>query len=114
MALVVESPTTAGVKSTSASTPGSPLRLAEGTELLGQYDGSAYEQPHYLVRRGDGQVFHLSHLLYLVLLALDGERDLEGMAVHASDELGRTLVADNVGLPGREQAQAPRAARFFG
>ena len=98
MALVVESQKTAGVKSTSASTTGSPLRLAEGTELLGQYDGSAYEQPHYLVRRGDGQVIHLSHLLYLVLLAIDGERDLEGVAECASDQLGRTIVADNVGF----------------
>ena len=96
MALVVE-PTSAGVKAGSASTPGSPARLAEGTELLGRYEGSAYKEPHYLVRRGDGQVFHVSHLLYLVLLTLDGKRDLEGVAVQTSEELGRPVVADNVG-----------------
>ena len=97
MTLVVEPPS-AGVQAASASTTGSHLRLAEGTELLGQYEGSAYQQPHYLVRRGDGQVIHLSHLLYLVLGALDGERNLEGVAMCASEELGRTVVADNVGF----------------
>jgi putative peptide zinc metalloprotease protein len=96
MSLVVERQS-AGVKVASASTTGGPLRLAEGTVLLGQYEGSAYQQPHYLVRRGDDQVIHLSHLLYLVLLALDDERDFEGMAGQVSEELGRPVVADNVG-----------------
>jgi putative peptide zinc metalloprotease protein len=96
MSLVVERQS-AGIKAASASTTGSPPRLAEGTVLLGQYEGSAYQQPHYLVRRGDDQVIHLSHLLYLVLLALDDERDFEGMAVQVSEELGRPVVADNVG-----------------
>ena len=95
MALVV-APPSAGIKAATASTPGGPLRLTEGTELLGPYEGSAYTEPHYLVRRGDGQVFHLSHLLYLVLLAINGERDLEGVAVQTSEELGRPVVADNV------------------
>ena len=99
MALVVER-RSAGVKAeaASAATTGGPLRLAEGTELLGQYEGSADQEPHYLVRRGDGQVIHLSHLLYLVLLALNGKRDLEGVAVCVSKVLGRTVVADNVGF----------------
>jgi putative peptide zinc metalloprotease protein len=87
----------ADVRAVPSSTTGDgPLRLAEGTELLGQYEGSAYQQPHYLARRGDGQVFHLSHLLYLVLRLLNGERDLEGVAVQTSEELGRPVVADNI------------------
>ena len=97
MALVVERKS-AGVEAASATTTGGSLRLAEGTELLGQFEGSAYQEPHYLVRRGDGQVFHLSHLLYLVLLALNGKRDLDGVAVQTSEELGRPVVADNVGF----------------
>ena len=97
MALVVE-PRSAGVNATPTASPtGSLLRLAEGTELLGQYEGSAYQDPHYLVRRGDGQIIHVSHLLYLVLSALNGERDLRGLAVRVSDELGRLVVAENVG-----------------
>ncbi len=97
MALFVE-PRSAGVEAASAATTGSPLRLAEGTELLGPFEGSADQEPHYLVRRGDGQVIHLSHLLYLVLLAHNGKRDLEGVAVCVSKVLGRTVVADNVGF----------------
>src|ERR1700693_948759 len=96
MALVVE-PTSTDVMAISVGTTGTPLRLAAGTELLGQYEGSAYEQPHYLVRRGDGQILHLSELLFLVLIALNGERDLEAVAAHTSEELGRHVVADNVG-----------------
>ena len=72
------------------------MRLAQGTELLGQYEGSAYREPHYLVRRGDGQVFHLSRLLYLVLVALDGVRDLGSVAVRVSEEFGRLVIADNI------------------
>jgi putative peptide zinc metalloprotease protein len=97
MPLALE-PRPADVKPAGASASGNCLRIAEGTELLGQYEGSAYHQPHYLVRRGDGQVFHLSHLLYLVLLALDGERDLEALAVHTSEGFGRAVVAENVGF----------------
>ena len=71
-------------------------RLRAGTHLLGRYEGSAYEQPTYLVRRDDGQVIHLSHLLYLVAELLNGERDLPGIAEELSIELGRPVVADNV------------------
>jgi putative peptide zinc metalloprotease protein len=73
-----------------------PFRLRAGTHLLGRYEGSAYEQPTYLVRRDDGQVIHLSHLLYLVAELLDGERDLPGIAEKLSVEIGRPVVADNV------------------
>jgi len=72
------------------------LRLRPGTELLGAYEGSAFEQPTYLVRRADGQVIHLSHLLYQVAGLLDGERDLKGIADHLSSQLGRQVVAPNV------------------
>ena len=73
-----------------------PFRLRAGTHLLGRYEGSAYEQPTYLVRRDDGQVIHLSHLLYLVAQLLDGERDATAIAEALSTEIGRQVVADNV------------------
>ena len=72
------------------------LQLREGTQLLGQYEGSAYEQSTYLVRRDDGQVIHLSHLLYLVACLLDGDRGLTEIAETVSTQLGRHVVADNV------------------
>jgi putative peptide zinc metalloprotease protein len=72
------------------------LKLREGTHLLGRYEGSAYEQPTYLVRRDDGQVIHLSQLLYLVVLLMDGERDFTEIAEELSTQLGRGVVAENV------------------
>ena len=72
------------------------MRLREGTELLGEYAGSAYEQPTYLVRRHDGQIIHLSYLLYLVALLLDGERDLTEIAEQVGTEVDRPVVADNI------------------
>lgn len=74
----------------------SPLRLREGTELLGRYQGSAYEHPTYLVRRDDNQVIHISHLLYLVLLLIDGHRELSEITDELTTELGRQVVPANV------------------
>ncbi len=71
------------------------MRLREGTELLGHYEGTAYEQPTYLVRRGDGQVIHVSHLLYQVALLMDG-REPGDIAALMSAQLGRQVVPANV------------------
>ena len=73
-----------------------PPRLAEGVELLGEYRGSGYEQPPFLVRRGDGQVIQMSRLLYLLTSSMDGQRDVEQLAERTSRAVGRRLSADNV------------------
>ena len=73
-----------------------PVRLREGTQLLGRYEGSAYEQPTYLARRVDGQVIHLSHLLYLVAELIGDDRDAPDIADALSTAIGRPVVADNV------------------
>ena len=70
--------------------------LADGVQLLGTAEGSGYRQPPALVRRGDGQTLQLTRLLYLVLEAADGTRDLEGVARHASEGSGRLVSAENV------------------
>jgi putative peptide zinc metalloprotease protein len=70
-------------------------RLAEGTELLGEYQDSGYRTPKFLVRRADGQVMQLPLLLYRVACLLDG-RDAERMATDLSAELGQDLTADQV------------------
>jgi hypothetical protein len=49
-----------------ASGPAEPPRLADGVELLGEYQDSGYRQPPSLVRRPDGQVIQMSPLLYQV------------------------------------------------
>ena len=74
---------------------GSP-RLAEGVELLGEYQGSGYSQPPSLVRRADGQVIQMSALLYRVACRIDGSRDPAAIADLVSGDLGRSLTADQV------------------
>jgi putative peptide zinc metalloprotease protein len=70
-------------------------RLAEGTELLGEYQDSGHRTPKFLVRRADGQVMQLPLLLYRVACLLDG-RDAGRIATDLSAELGQDLTADHV------------------
>ena len=74
-----------------------PPRLANGTELLGEFKNSGVTEPPSLVRRADGQVIQLSRLVYLVASLLDGSRGPDVIAAKASAELGRTLTAEQVG-----------------
>ncbi len=71
-------------------------RLAEGVELLGEYQGSGYSQPPSLVRRADGQVIQMSALLYGVTCRIDGCRGPAAIADLVSGDLGRSLTADQV------------------
>ncbi|WP_300604107.1 hypothetical protein [Trebonia sp.] len=71
-------------------------RLAEGVQLLGEYRDSGYRQPPSLVRRADGQVIQMSRLLYLVACRIDGSRSLAAIANLVSDDLGRSVNAEQV------------------
>ncbi|WP_433507502.1 hypothetical protein ACQP04_14190 [Pseudonocardia halophobica] len=71
-------------------------RLADGTELIGEYKGSGYQEPKYLLRRCDGQVMQLPALLYRVASSLDGRRDDGELACALSAELGQDLTADDI------------------
>ena len=75
---------------------GAAPRLADGVELLGQYQGSGYRQPPSLVRRPDGQVIQMSRLLYRVTCRIDGSRGPAAIAELASEDIGRSLTADQV------------------
>jgi putative peptide zinc metalloprotease protein len=81
-----------------AAAPGTVAapRLAGGVELLGQYQGSGYRQPPSLVRRPDGQVIQMSPLLYRVTCRIDGSRDPAAIAELVSEDIGRSLTADQV------------------
>jgi putative peptide zinc metalloprotease protein len=76
--------------------PGQVPRLADGVELLGEYQGSGYSQPPSLVRRADGQVIQMSALLYQVACRIDGSRDPAAIAGLVSEDLGRSLTAGQV------------------
>ncbi|MCX4819037.1 hypothetical protein OG883_03780 [Streptomyces sp. NBC_01142] len=58
----VSSPVTVKSRPSTFSVP----RLTEGTELVGEFEGSGYREPPQLVRRFDGQVVRLPELLYLL------------------------------------------------
>ena len=73
-----------------------PPRLAEGVELLGEFEDSGFENPPHLARRGDGQVIQLTELLHLVAEAADGSRDERAIADAVSERFGRRVSADNV------------------
>jgi putative peptide zinc metalloprotease protein len=92
---------TADAATTTATRPAAsdgtvPPRLADGIELIGEYEGSGYKEPPSLVRRDDGQVIQLTPLLYAVAAAADGNRDHAALAEEVGAQIGRSLTADNI------------------
>ena len=61
-------------------------RLADGVRLLGEYQGSGYTDPRYLIARRDDQVIQVSRLLYLVSARLCGRTPAEAVAAEVSQE----------------------------
>lgn len=76
--------------------PSALPQRAHGLELLGHYRDSASIDRSYLARRHDGQVIHLSHLLYLVLSAVDGRRTTQEVGAWVSQEFGRIVSSANI------------------
>ncbi len=73
-----------------------PPRLAEGVELLGEFEDSGFENPPHLARRADGQVIQLTELLHLVAEAADGQRDEAAIADAVTERFGRRVSTDNI------------------
>jgi len=74
----------------------SPPRLADGIELIGEYEGSGFREPPSLVRRADGQVIQLTPLLFAVAEQADGSRGYADIASEVSRGIGRRVSAANV------------------
>lgn len=72
-----------------------PMR-APGLEFLGELRDSGYAQPPSAVRRADGQMIQLTPLLYCLLEAVDGRRDVVRLAEEVSRGYGKTVSADDV------------------
>ena len=71
-----------------------PARV-DDVQLLGAMVGSGYRTPPALVRRGDGQTFQLTPLLYLVLAAVDGRRSYAEIATIVGQTMRRG-VSENM------------------
>ncbi|MFP5220007.1 MAG: hypothetical protein ACLGIG_09775 [Actinomycetes bacterium] len=72
--------------------------LADGVELLGEVPGSGYRQVPSLVRRADGQTLQLTPLLYAVLAAVDGERDVAALSEEVSRRTGKLVGVETTRL----------------
>src|SRR6266576_1748081 len=71
-------------------------KLADGVELIGEYEGSGFKEAPYIARRADGQVVQLAPLLYLIAEGADGVRTNEEIAAAVSEAIKRGVSADNV------------------
>ena len=69
---------------------------APGLELLGAQQGSGYQEAPAAVRRPDGQTIQVTPLLYQLLEAVDGARDLDQLADELSARTGKRVTAENV------------------
>lgn len=81
-----------------APAPATPPQLAAGVCSHGPMQGSGSVVAPHLVRRGDGQVVQVTPLLAAVVEAIDGERDLDQIAIEAGRTVGRPLHPEDVGL----------------
>jgi putative peptide zinc metalloprotease protein len=75
-----------------------PPALAEGVELLGEYEGSAFKEPPRMARRADGQLVQLPPILYALAELLDGRRSYEQIAEDLTPIVQRALAPDDVKL----------------
>ena len=78
------------------SRDGDVPKLADGIDLIGEYEDSGFKEPPYIARRADGQVIQLPKLLYLVAEQADGRSDAATIAERVTETYGRAVSADNV------------------
>jgi putative peptide zinc metalloprotease protein len=71
-------------------------QLADGIELIGEYEDSGYKEPPSIARRADGQIIQLPALLYLVADQIDGRRTYGEIAERVTEASGRGVGAEDV------------------
>ena len=69
---------------------------APGLELLGAQQDSGYQDAPGTVRRADGQSVQVTPLLYQLLEAIDGGRDLDQLADVLAERTGKSVTTENV------------------
>jgi putative peptide zinc metalloprotease protein len=74
----------------------SPPKLADGIELIGEYEDSGFKEPPSIARRADGQVIQLPSILYVVAERMDGRRSYTEIADDVSQAIGRGVGAEDV------------------
>ena len=72
------------------------LRLADGVELVGRFEGSGFNKPPLLARRSDGQMVQLTKPLYAIAVLSDGRRDAHAVAEILTQASNRRFTAADV------------------
>jgi putative peptide zinc metalloprotease protein len=72
-----------------AQADGGPPKLADGIELIGEYEDSGYKEPPSIARREDGQVVQLPKLLYFVAECAEAKLRADCRARHRGLRPGR-------------------------
>src|SRR3954453_13135609 len=99
--MATETPYAASAGESDPSEP--PPRLADGVELVGEYQDSGFKEPPYIVRRADGQVIQLPKLLYQLAEYVDGQRDYDAIGEALSAAIGRGVTGEMVNMLADEQ-----------
>jgi putative peptide zinc metalloprotease protein len=86
-----EAQTAQGGGASAPQADGAPPRLAEGIELIGEYEDSGYKEAPSIARRADGQVIQLPAILFHVAESIDGRRTYAEIAERATQATGRGL-----------------------
>jgi putative peptide zinc metalloprotease protein len=94
---------TPDARTTAAQAAEPPPRLADGVELVGEYQDSGFKEPPYIVRRADGQVIQLPKLLYQLAEQVDGQRSYDEIGEALSHAIGRGVTGDMVKMLADEQ-----------
>jgi putative peptide zinc metalloprotease protein len=75
---------------------GAPPRLADGIDLIGEYEDSGFKEAPYIARRADGQVIQMPQLLFQVAESIDGSRSYEEIGEVVSEKIQRGVDGDMI------------------
>ncbi|MDP1794923.1 MAG: hypothetical protein Q8K63_12390 [Acidimicrobiales bacterium] len=80
-----------------------PLALADGLDLVGEFEGSGFIEAPSIVRLASGQTIQLTELLYVVLESIDGTRSNDEIAALVSERIGKQASAENIAYLAEEK-----------
>jgi putative peptide zinc metalloprotease protein len=66
-------------------------RLADGVEMIGEFEDSGFKQAPYIARRRDGQVVQMPEMLFRLAEQIDGKANVEEIATRFSHAIRRQV-----------------------
>jgi putative peptide zinc metalloprotease protein len=98
-----EPPTTTAPRAPAPANGDRPPRLADGVELIGEFEDSGFKEAPFIARRSDGQVVQLPAMLFRLAEQVDGRRTYEEIADRFSDAIERRVEAADAQMLIEEQ-----------